>query len=68
MIVTRVEGLPETKGLPTFCLWQLHFLIEKMLQTVASSISKRAKVPLGNIFINHRFAHSGSEKIISIGK
>ena len=33
--------------------------IEKMLQTVASSISKRAKVPLSNIFINYRSAHSG---------
>jgi hypothetical protein len=46
----------------------LHFLIEKMLKAVASSISKRAKVPLGNIFINYCSAHSGSEKIISIGK
>jgi phenylpyruvate tautomerase PptA (4-oxalocrotonate tautomerase family) len=33
--------------------------IEKMLRAVASSISKRAKVPITNIFINHRHAHSG---------
>ena len=68
MTASKKEGLSETKGVPTFCLWQLHFLIEKMLQTVASSISRRVKVPLGNIFINYRFANSGSEKIISIGK
>jgi phenylpyruvate tautomerase PptA (4-oxalocrotonate tautomerase family) len=34
--------------------------VEKMLTTVSSSISKRAKVPITNIFINHRQAHSGS--------
>jgi hypothetical protein len=33
--------------------------VEKMLQVVASSISKRAKVPINNIFINHRRAQSG---------
>jgi hypothetical protein len=33
--------------------------VEKMLSTVASSISKRAKVAITNIFINHRPAHSG---------
>jgi hypothetical protein len=32
---------------------------EKMLSSVASSISKRAKVPVSNIFINHRQARSG---------
>ena len=59
MIASIVEGLPEIKGVPTCCHWQLHYLIEKMLQTVASSISKRTKVPLSNIFINYRSAHSG---------
>jgi phenylpyruvate tautomerase PptA (4-oxalocrotonate tautomerase family) len=33
--------------------------VEQMLTTVASSISKRAKVPITNIFINHRQARSG---------
>ncbi len=33
--------------------------VEKMLTTVASSISKRARVPITNIFINHRQAHAG---------
>jgi hypothetical protein len=33
--------------------------VEKMLQVVASSISERAKIPIQNIFINHRPAHSG---------
>jgi len=33
--------------------------IEKMLSTAASSISKRARVPIANIFINHRSAHAG---------
>lgn len=33
--------------------------IETMLHAVAESISKRAGVPLANIFINHRQAHSG---------
>jgi len=33
--------------------------VEKMLRTVAASISKRAKVPITNIFINHRQAQSG---------
>jgi hypothetical protein len=33
--------------------------IGKMLHVVASSISKRAKIPISNIFINHRQAHSG---------
>ena len=34
--------------------------IEKMLRVVASSLAKRARVPIGNIFINHRVAHSGA--------
>lgn len=34
--------------------------IEKMLRTVASSISKRANVHDANIFVNHRHAHSGA--------
>lgn len=34
--------------------------IKNMLLVVASSISKRVKVPLSNIFINHRQAHAGS--------
>ena len=33
--------------------------VEKSLKAVASSISKRAKVPLSNIFINYTQAHSG---------
>ena len=33
--------------------------IRKMLHAVAESISKRAKVPITNIFINHRQARSG---------
>jgi hypothetical protein len=33
--------------------------VEKMLHVVASSISKRAKIPISNIFINHRQARSG---------
>lgn len=33
--------------------------IEKMLEVIASSISKHAKIPINNIFINHRQAHSG---------
>lgn len=33
--------------------------VEKMLHVVASSISKRAKIPISNIFINHRHAYSG---------
>jgi len=33
--------------------------IEKMLLVVASSISKRVKIPISTIFINHRQAHSG---------
>ena len=33
--------------------------VEKMLYTVAASISKRARIPANNIFINHRYAHSG---------
>lgn len=33
--------------------------IRKMLHAVAESISKRARVPIDNIFINHRQAHSG---------
>jgi hypothetical protein len=33
--------------------------IAKMLQVVSSSISKRAGVPIDNIFINHRQAYSG---------
>lgn len=34
--------------------------VTNMLLVVASSISKRAKIPLSNIFINHRQAHAGS--------
>ncbi|MGH8652536.1 MAG: hypothetical protein ACREYE_10350 [Gammaproteobacteria bacterium] len=34
--------------------------IEKMLRTVAVSISKRAKVPITNIFIYHRQVQSGT--------
>lgn len=34
--------------------------IENMLRVVAASIAKRAQVPLNNIFINHRQAHSGA--------
>ncbi len=34
--------------------------IENMLRVVAASISKRVLVPLNNIFINHRRAHSGA--------
>lgn len=33
--------------------------IETMLHTVAKSVSERVKVPVSNIFINHRYAHSG---------
>jgi hypothetical protein len=33
--------------------------IETMLRTVSAGISERTKVPLNNIFINHRVAHSG---------
>lgn len=33
--------------------------IGKMLAAVASSVSKRAKVPVTNVFINHRPARSG---------
>ncbi|MDT8405055.1 hypothetical protein [Sulfuriflexus sp.] len=33
--------------------------IEKMLRAVSSNISKRADVPINNIFINCRKAHSG---------
>jgi phenylpyruvate tautomerase PptA (4-oxalocrotonate tautomerase family) len=33
--------------------------IEQMFKSIASSISKRAKVPIDNIFINYRQAHSG---------
>lgn len=33
--------------------------IETMLLAVAGSIAKRAGIPLANIFINHRPAHSG---------
>lgn len=34
--------------------------VEKMLRTIASSISKRTKVPIANIFVNHRYTHSGA--------
>lgn len=34
--------------------------VKNMLLVVASSISRRAKIPLSNIFINHRQAHAGS--------
>ena len=34
--------------------------VEKMLRSVASSISKRAKIPISNIFINYRQAHPGA--------
>lgn len=33
--------------------------VRKMLYVVATSISKRTKMPINNIFINHRQAHSG---------
>lgn len=33
--------------------------VEKMLKVIAASISKRARIPIENIFINHRQAHSG---------
>jgi phenylpyruvate tautomerase PptA (4-oxalocrotonate tautomerase family) len=33
--------------------------VEKMLHTVAQSVSVRTGVPIGNIFINHRHARSG---------
>jgi hypothetical protein len=33
--------------------------VERMLATVASSISERAEVSITNIFINHRQAHTG---------
>jgi phenylpyruvate tautomerase PptA (4-oxalocrotonate tautomerase family) len=33
--------------------------IEKMLRVIASSISARVKIPIDNIFINHRQARSG---------
>ena len=33
--------------------------IEKMLQVIASSISNQIKIPINNIFINHRQARSG---------
>lgn len=34
--------------------------VEKMLRTVASSISKRADIPIANIFVNHRPVRSGT--------
>ncbi|MDH4087728.1 MAG: hypothetical protein OEV04_11910 [Nitrospira sp.] len=34
--------------------------VENMLRVVALRISKRAKIPLNNIFVNHRQAHAGS--------
>ncbi len=40
--------------------------VEKMLRSVASSISERAKVPITNIFINYRQAHS--EVVFDAGK
>jgi phenylpyruvate tautomerase PptA (4-oxalocrotonate tautomerase family) len=33
--------------------------VENMLRVLASSISKRTKIPLSNIFIDHRQAHAG---------
>lgn len=33
--------------------------VEKMLSTVASSISKRTKIPTKNIFIDYRQTHAG---------
>ena len=33
--------------------------VEKMLSSIASSISKRTKVQIDNIFINYRQAHAG---------
>jgi len=33
--------------------------IERMLESLASSISRRAGVPIRKIFINHRAARSG---------
>jgi hypothetical protein len=35
-------------------------MVGKMLTVVASSISKRVRVPVTNIFIHHRQAHPGS--------
>ena len=34
--------------------------VERMLASAASSISRRAKIPISNVFINHRQAHSGA--------
>lgn len=34
--------------------------VETMLAAVAASISKRAKLPMRNIFISHRQAHAGT--------
>lgn len=34
--------------------------VEQMLRTVASSIAKRANVPIANIFVSHRHARSGA--------
>lgn len=34
-------------------------MIEKMLKVVADSLSKNSGVPINNIFINYREAHSG---------
>lgn len=33
--------------------------VEKMLQVAAKSISEHVRIPMGNIFINHRYARSG---------
>jgi hypothetical protein len=33
--------------------------VEKMLSSIASSISKRTKVRIDNIFVNYRRAHAG---------
>lgn len=34
-------------------------MVGGMLKSIAASLSKRAKIPRTNIFINHRHAHSG---------
>lgn len=33
--------------------------VEQMLKSIAASISRRANLPIENVFINHRQAHAG---------
>jgi phenylpyruvate tautomerase PptA (4-oxalocrotonate tautomerase family) len=40
-------------------------VVERMLTSVASSIAKHADIPISNIFINHREAHSG--RVFNVG-